>query len=344
MATLLEFREKMKLWLGKYDIYIFPVLKFIIALITFLMINGYLGFMSRLKNPGIVLILALMCSILPVNMIAVLGAVLILAHAYALSLEAFVIAFVLIVVMFLLFFRTSSQYGYLLFLTPIAFALKVPYVVPLAMGLVGTPVTAIPVGCGTIVYYLIHYLRLNTTMLSGTEGGDMKQKLMYLIDNVVKNKEMILMAAVFALTITIVYFIKRMSIDYSWSIAIGVGAVSEVIMLLAGSLVMGVSIKIFPALLGTIAAAVIVLVLQLTLFNLDYSRTEYVQFEDDEYYYYVKAVPKVTIAVPEKKVKKISAQKKPGTAKKKSSGAKKQASHAQGSHAHAARPQQSKKE
>ena len=88
MATLLEFREKMKLWLGKYDIYIFPVLKFIIALITFLMINGYLGFMSRLKNPGIVLILALMCSILPVNMIAVLGAVLILAHAYALSLES----------------------------------------------------------------------------------------------------------------------------------------------------------------------------------------------------------------------------------------------------------------
>lgn len=28
-------------------------------------------------------------------------------------------------------------------------------------------------------------------------------------------------------------------------------------------------------------------------FNLDYSRTEKVQFEDDEYYYYVKAVPKV---------------------------------------------------
>ena len=41
-------------------------------------------------------------------------------------------------------------------------------------------------------------------------------------------------------------------------------------------------------------------------FNLDYSRTEKVQFEDDEYYYYVKAVPKVTVTTPEHKVKKIN--------------------------------------
>ena len=30
-----------------------------------------------------------------------------------------------------------------------------------------------------------------------------------------------------------------------------------------------------------------------------------VQFEDDEYYYYVKAVPKNTVATPEKRVKTI---------------------------------------
>ena len=37
--------------------------------------------------------------------------------------------------------------------------------------------------------------------------------------------------------------------------------------------------------------------------NLDYARTENVQFEDDEYYYYVKAVPKKMIAKEEKVVK-----------------------------------------
>ena len=36
---------------------------------------------------------------------------------------------------------------------------------------------------------------------------------------------------------------------------------------------------------------------------MDYTRTEHVQFEDDDYYYYVKAVPKKTVAVREVTVK-----------------------------------------
>ena len=67
MKTLLEYREKMKLFLGKYDIYIFPVLKFALALIVFLVITANVGFMSRLTNPGIALVLALICSFLPLN-------------------------------------------------------------------------------------------------------------------------------------------------------------------------------------------------------------------------------------------------------------------------------------
>lgn len=332
MTTLLEFREKMKIFLGKYDIYIFSVLKFILALTAFLMINGNVGFMSRLKNPGIALILALLCSFLPVNLIAIFGSVLILAHAYALSMEVFAVSFVVIAVMFLLFFRTAPQYGYLLILTPIAFVCRVPYLVPLAMGLIGTPVTAVPVGCGTVVYYLLHYMKLNTALLGDTESQTMKQKLTYLVDNVVKNKEMILMVVAFALTILVVYAVRRMSVDHSWSIAIGVGAVTDLIMILVGGMLLHVSVKLLPVLLGSVISAVIVLVLQMTLFNLDYSRTEYVQFEDDEYYYYVKAVPKVTIAVPEKKVKKISVQKKSAAGRKKSSAAKKQAPHQNHSH------------
>ena len=183
MTTLLELREKIKIFMGKYDIYIIPLMKFLLALIAFTMINGSVGFMEKAKNPAISLILALMCSFLPVNLIAVFGGILVLAHAYALSLEFFVIAFVVILLMVLLFFRTAPQYGYLLILTPMAFVLKVPYVVPLAMGLVGTPAAAVPVACGTVAYYLLHYMKLNTTMLSEAETESMKQKITYLIDN-----------------------------------------------------------------------------------------------------------------------------------------------------------------
>ena len=55
---------------------------------------------------------------------------------------------------------------------------------------------------------------------------------------------------------------------------------------------------------------VIVKVIEFFAFHVDYSRVEKVQFEDDEYYYYVKAVPKITVAMPSKTVKKINTPKK----------------------------------
>lgn len=42
------------------------------------------------------------------------------------------------------------------------------------------------------------------------------------------------------------------------------------------------------------------------MFAVDYSRTEYIQFQDDDYYYYVKAVPKITVSAPDVKVQKIN--------------------------------------
>ena len=317
MKTLLEYREKMKLFLGKYDIYLFPVLKFALALIAFLAINANVGFMSRLTNPGIALILALMCAFLPLNVTVVFGAGLILAHMYALSLEAFAITFVLFALMVLLFFRTAPKYGYLLIITPLAFGLRIPYVIPLAMGLMGTPVAAIPVACGTVVYFLLHYVRLNTAILGNTETSTMTEKITYLLDNAVNNKEMLLTAAAFALTLILVYVIRRMSVDHSWSIAIAAGTVTDIIVLLFGSLLLDITPQILSVLLGSLISAGIAVLLQITVFSLDYSRTEYVQFEDDEYYYYVKAVPKITIAVPEKTVKKINPQRKISAVRKK---------------------------
>ena len=51
-------------------------------------------------------------------------------------------------------------------------------------------------------------------------------------------------------------------------------------------------------------------VVEFFAFHVDYSRVEKVQFEDDEYYYYVKAVPKITVETPSKTVKRINTPKK----------------------------------
>ena len=71
-------------------------------------------------------------------------------------------------------------------------------------------------------------------------------------------------------------------------------------------MVMDANISFFGVIVGTVVAAALMLVVEFFAFNVDYSRTEKVQFEDDEYYYYVKAVPKVILSTPDRRVKKIN--------------------------------------
>ena len=67
-------------------------------------------------------------------------------------------------------------------------------------------------------------------------------------------------------------------------------------------MLLGISGRTVGVLVGNAAAALIAFLLQFLFFNLDYSRTERLQFEDDEYFYYVKAVPKAVVSGTDKKI------------------------------------------
>lgn len=75
-TSLLEVREYIRNFYVKYEEYIVPVLKFVLALISLLMINEQLGYMSQLNNMAAVLVVALVCSFMPKNFILLWGQVL----------------------------------------------------------------------------------------------------------------------------------------------------------------------------------------------------------------------------------------------------------------------------
>jgi Na+/proline symporter len=161
-------------------------------------------------------------------------------------------------------------------------------------------------------------MKNNQTMLLSSESGQMASKLADLVENVLNNKTVILTILVFAVVLLVVYGVHRMSVDYAWYMAIGAGAVLNVVLFLLGALIMQIRVPIISLILGTIVSVLIALIVEFFVFSVDYSRTEYAQFEDDEYYYYVKAVPKMSIAIPEKKVKKISSGKQSSSGRRSS--------------------------
>ena len=112
MTALLEIKQRMKEFYAKYDIYIIPAVKFILAMAAFFTINSQIGFMEKITSPVISVLLALLCSFLPVNMIAVFGSLLMCAHAFALSMEVFAMTAGLLLIMYLLYFRVAPGQGY----------------------------------------------------------------------------------------------------------------------------------------------------------------------------------------------------------------------------------------
>ncbi len=310
MTTLLVARQYIKTFISKYEVYLKPLMKLVIALAAMMMLNGKIGYMHRLDSISIVLIIALMCSFMPMNFIIFVSALFMILHLYALSLECAAIMLVIFLVMFLLYFRFSPKDALVVILTPMCFVLKIPYVMPLAMGLLGTPASAVSVGCGVVVSFLIGHVTDNATAIMSMDSDDMATRFRFIIDSFLDNKEMLLTIAAFAATITVVYLIRRMSVDHAWTIAIIAGALTDVVLLLVGDLMFDTNVSFGGIIIGTIIAVLIAKVVEFFSFNLDYSRTEKVQFEDDEYYYYVKAIPKFTVSTPSRTVKRINATRK----------------------------------
>ena len=114
------------------------------------------------------------------------------------------------------------------------------------------------------------------------------------------------MLGAFLICFFIVYAIHRASMDHAWKIAIVVGIIANLVVVVAGDIVLGVHTSYGMLVGGSVASLVIGLILEVFYFSVDYSRSEKLQFEDDEYYYYVKAVPKLSVATPEKMVKRIN--------------------------------------
>ncbi len=308
MTTLLVAKQILMAIYSKYEVYITPLLKFLLALVTLLTINSKLGYMESIDKLTVVLIVALMCSFMPMNFIVVVAAVFTMLHLYKFNLETALVIGVGFLLMFLLYLRFSPKDTVVIVLLPICFLMKIPYVIPISMGLVGTPASAVSVACGVMVYYMIHYVVQNASVIVSMADEERAAKFKFIIDGLLSNKEMVITIAAFAVTVILVYVIRRLSIDYAWTIAMTAGAVVNIMVLLVGDLMFDTNVALLGVILGTLISFLLVLILQFFIFNVDYSRTEKVQFEDDEYYYYVKAVPKVTVARAEKKVKQINTQ------------------------------------
>ena len=305
MLNLILFREKLRAFYARHGNVIIPVLHFAVALLALVLLNNGMGYERRLRAPIVVILLSLISAFLP------WGGICVLLNIFAVSAEFALITLAFLLVVALLYYGFSPRDSIILILTPVLFELKIPYVLPILVGLGGSAFSLIPLSGGIVLSYILNYVHNNAAPLTNGESVDVAQKYLQMLNGVLLDKTMLLYLLAFSLSLLVVWCVHRLSVNNAWDLGILAGILTMLFVFFLGNFWYSVGVKIIPLLAGLLLSGVLAEIYRFLVFHVDYSRTEYSQFEDDDYYYYVKAVPKITVAAPEPKTQTINTPKRP---------------------------------
>lgn len=308
MTELLKVKDMLQRLYGRYDMVISHVLRFAAAFVSFMLIRGMTGYSSSASNVFVLILLSAVCAFLPGGVTALAGCILIVLQIYEISIEFAIITLVMLLILLLVYYVFAPKTGYVLLLVPVLFMMHIPYAAPVIVGLTAGIAGIVPAFFGTYLYFSMAFCSEFMASAGSFGEGDYISKITFIMDNTVLNKEMLVMGIVFAATIILVHVIRSFSVDHSWVIAIVTGSIVEAVLFVMSHVMLSLSFSMGGLVIGSIISILIGLVLNFFIFSVDYSRTERVQFEDDDYYYYVKAVPKFNMAMTEVKVKKINSR------------------------------------
>lgn len=305
---LLELREKARIFYAKHGMLVNFVFKLLIALWSIYYVNLNIGYNEKIDSLLVMVMIALVGAILPSAAFPLIMAVFILMNLYTLSLEVTLTVLVVFVIMLLVYIIFMPENPLAIVLVPILFSLNIPYLLPIVFGLIGSASTIIPLIYGAISYYMIQYISGSATVLVDNSSLGQLEKYMQLINGIKDNPMLYAVIIAFIVTLYVTMFIKSLPVEYAPFLAIVSGTLTEMIVFLIFSFLNdGTTTKISlgPVIIGCLISGLLAIIYQFSVRSVDYKRTESIQFEDDEYYYYVKAVPKIAVTKTDVQVKKI---------------------------------------
>lgn len=309
LMAILEFRARVCELYQKFQLIIDPIFKFLLSFLVLRTLNTVIGYDPRLGSTLVTLILSLLCAFTPSAVLALVCMLLTVAHVFYVNMVLAMFVALILLVLYCFFLRFTPKYGFVMIAIPVLFLFRVPYMVPLLMGLIATPVTILPMACGIFFYSMISVIQNAASLqvdLSNFNTEDVMLLVNNVVDNLISNKEIIFTILLYAVILTIVYIIRRLEFDYAFELSILVGVVVSIFghMLLDSRYPLEHGMG--SVVLFNLLAGILVLVIYFFMRVLDYTAAEHVQFEDDDYYYYVKAVPKIKVGLPQLSIKRVN--------------------------------------
>ncbi len=293
LTNLMAFRNAARQAFQKYQFVIELVFKFVISFAAYDRIVKSLDYSPMLAKGLFKFLFGAAGAILPPMITILLCICISVYEVFSANAIMAVLVLAIMIVLYCFAARFSGKYAYALVAIPLLVRFNLHYLIPLLLGMTATPMAIFPAAVGVIVYYVFGAVNNSVTGEKISSLDDVLALYMKFINDIFANKEMLFVAAVFAIVIIVMWALRKIRFDYSFEITIAMGGV----IMLLGHIIAGnfvdLSVSIGNVVLGSLFSVILVYIVQFFRTILDYSGVETVQFEDDDYYYYVKAVPKL---------------------------------------------------
>lgn len=328
MEQLIVVRQQIIGFYKKFEVAVNYILKFFVGLFIFSRVNSlgmYREEFEVLFGSGAAFsylaLLSLLFTISPPSIALFLVAVAV-AIQLSVVLEVAFFVFLLLILLIVFYARLAPRHSMLILAMVFGFHFNMPYAVVLFAGLYFGVASIIPVILGTAVWYFLPFFTNLTQEFAQiaaaapvvdyqyhAEYYDVSTTFMEILfelpatfldvfsrifTQLTTDFNWIVISFVFAMILLAANLISRIAIDYSKDIAIGVGAVVGMVCMIMVVMAVEVDMTIGGIFISSIFSALFVWIASFFEGVRDYQRVERVQFDDEDNYYFVRIVPKVS--------------------------------------------------
>ncbi len=306
MTEVLVLKERLRGFYGKNSLIVDYLLRFLLiftALMLQIRLTGYESHLSRFWVP---LLGSMFFALLPVSAAVFLAGLLLLGQFAAVSPEAAVITLGIFLIGVMMLFGFQVKNSWIALLAPVLLYLKLPFALVMAASVSGAMISVVPLSLGILTYYLMLFVKQNINLFSGGEKTERLELAARILRGTFTDRAMLLMLCAVCLAAVVVILFRKLSWNYALMIAAAAGLMTMLGVQVLGSFFLKLKVEPAEIAVTAVLSAVTAVLWFFFAFSGDYSRTEYLQYEDDDYYYYVKAVPKMAVSKTDVKVEKIN--------------------------------------
>ncbi len=308
LTRLANFKETVNYYYQENANILEPVLKFLLSLGTLFILYRMFPYRDFTTVLWYCLMASVIQAMVPLSVMNLTGNMLVILNLSAISLDIVAGYAVLMLICWLMCIRFNKRLAFMPVLVAVLFYLKLEYFLPVLIGMFMGFSGLLPVAFGTIIYFFAIYTSDASALLTTSDNQAPGLGLQRIVSLLVIDKKLLVILVSFSLVIFAAAKLNQLFHERAWLFSVLISYLALALLLLSGRFIFELDYSIWRIFLECVLGIILCIIIWFFRGIGDVSRMERVTFEDEDYIYFVKAVPKIKVTKRQREVTKIEAE------------------------------------